>query len=39
MLWPSNSPDLGAIEPPWMWIKRETTKHGAAMSKTQMKED
>ena len=39
MLWPPNSPDLNAIEPPWMWIKRETTKHGAATSKTQMKED
>jgi hypothetical protein len=39
MLQPSNSPDLSAIEPPWMWIKRETTKHGAATSKTQMKED
>jgi transposase len=39
MLWPPNSPDLNAIEPPWMWMKRETTKHGAATSKKQMEED
>jgi len=39
MLWPSNSPDLNAIEPPWMWMKRETTKYGAASSKKQMKSD
>ena len=29
LLWPGNSPDLNAIEPCWMWIKRETTKKGA----------
>ena len=39
MLWPPNSPDLNEIEPPWFWMKRETTKHGAALSKRQMKTD
>lgn len=39
MIWPANSPDLNAIEPPWIWMKRETTKHGAATSKAQMKKD
>jgi transposase len=39
LLWPGNSPDLSAIEPPWMWMKRETTKNGAATSTKQMKED
>ena len=39
MLWPPNSPDLNAIEPPWFWMKRETTKHGAASAVSQMKED
>jgi len=39
MIWAPNSPDLSAIEPPWFYMKRETTKHGAASSKKQMKED
>jgi transposase len=34
-----NSPDLSAAEPPWFYMKRETTKHGTATSKKQMKED
>jgi hypothetical protein len=34
-----NSPDLTAAEPPWFYMKRETTKHGTATSKKQMKED
>jgi hypothetical protein len=28
LLWPGNSPDLNAIEPCWMYLKRETTKDG-----------
>jgi hypothetical protein len=28
MLWPGNSPDLNAIEPCWMYLKKETTKDG-----------
>lgn len=39
MIQPPNSLDLSAIEPPWMWMKRETTKHSATTSKKQMKED
>ncbi len=39
MIWPANSPDLTAAEPLWMWMKRETTKHGAATLQKQMKED
>jgi transposase len=39
MIWPANSPDINAIEPTWFWMKRETTKHGAATSIKQMKED
>jgi hypothetical protein len=39
MLWPPNSPDLNAIEPPWFWMKRETTKNGPAKGVNQMKED
>jgi hypothetical protein len=39
MIWPSNSPDLNAIEPTWFWMKRQTTKHGPASSVVQMKKD
>jgi hypothetical protein len=39
ILWPPNSPDLNAIEPPWMWMKKSTTKHGAPTSKKQLKKD
>jgi hypothetical protein len=28
LLWPGNSPDLNAIEPCWMYLKKETTKDG-----------
>jgi transposase len=33
LLWPGNSPDLNAIEPTWMYMKRETTKNGASTSR------
>jgi hypothetical protein len=39
LLWPPNSPDLNAIEPPWFYMKKETTKHGKATSQAQLKED
>jgi transposase len=39
MLWPPNSPDLSAIEPPWMYMKRDTTKHGATTSIKQLEKD
>lgn len=39
MLWPSNSPDLNAIEACWPWMKRQTTKHGVPFGIAQMKED
>lgn len=39
LLWPSNSPDLNAIERPWFWIKRETTKHSAITGEKQLKKD
>ena len=39
MLWPANSPNLSMIEPCWFWMKRQTTKHGAATSVAQMKKD
>jgi transposase len=29
LIWPGNSPDLNAIEPTWMYMKRVTTKKGA----------
>jgi hypothetical protein len=28
LLWPGNSPDLNAIEPTWIYMKRDTTKKG-----------
>lgn len=33
LLWPGNSPDLNAIEPTWMYMKRETTRKGAPTSR------
>jgi transposase len=38
MFWPSNSPDLNAIEPTWFWIKRETTKRGPITSEKVLRE-
>jgi hypothetical protein len=31
--WPGNSPDLNAIEPCWMWMKKRTTSRGAPRDK------
>ena len=39
LLWPSNSPNLNAIEPTWFWMKRETTKKGAITSNEQLKKE
>jgi transposase len=39
MLWPPNSPDLNMIEPLWFWMKKETTKYGAATSQKQLELD
>jgi hypothetical protein len=38
MFWPSNSPDLNAIEPIWFWIKREMTKRGPIISEKVLRE-
>jgi transposase len=38
MFWPSNSPDLNAIEPTWFWMKRETTKRGPITSEKVLRE-
>jgi transposase len=39
LIWPSNSPDLNAIEPCWFWMKRQTTKYSVALGVGQMKKD
>jgi hypothetical protein len=36
--WPGNSPDLNAIEPCWMWLKKRTTSRGAPRDKKTGKE-
>lgn len=33
--WPGNSPDINAIEPGWMWMKRNTTKKGAPKNRAE----
>ncbi len=33
LLWPGNSPDINAIEPCWMYLKRETNKNGAPLTR------
>ena len=38
LLWPSNSPDLNAIEPYQFQMKRDTTKKGAIHTKAALKE-
>ena len=37
MIWPSNSPDLNAIEPTWLYMKKETTKKGATSDKKKLR--
>jgi hypothetical protein len=37
MIWPSNSPDINAIEPTWFYIKKETTKKGAISCKKKLR--
>jgi hypothetical protein len=37
MLWPSNSPDLNAIEPTWFYIKKETTKRGPTSNRKKLR--
>jgi transposase len=39
LLWPSNSPDLNAIEPTWFWMKRETTKKGPITSEAKLRKE
>ena len=39
MLWPPNSPDLNAIERPWFYMKKDTTKGGAATGQKQIRLD
>lgn len=36
LLWPGNSPDLNASEPAWFWMKKRTTKQGAATHRKEM---
>ncbi len=38
LLWPGNSPDLNAIEPCWMWMKKETTKNGPPRTREEAEE-
>ena len=37
MLWPSNSPDLNAIDPTWFYMKKETTKKGPTSNRKKLK--
>lgn len=39
LIWPSNSPDINAIEFAWAWMKKETSERGIATSNKQLKED
>ena len=35
LLWCGNSPDLNAIEPCWLWMKRRTIEKGALRTRKQ----
>jgi hypothetical protein len=35
LLWPGNSPDLNPIEPCWMYMKQETTRDGAHLTRAE----
>ena len=38
LIWCANSPDLNAIEPCWIWLKRKTTRHGPCRIKKDAEE-
>jgi transposase len=37
IIWPSNSPDLNAIERAWFYLKKETTKRGPISNRKKLR--
>ena len=35
IFWYGNSPDLNAIEPIWFWLKKQTIRKGAPISRAE----